>query len=107
MMGCDGLAWYLADRPDPDDPLLAGMPEWRRMVARRWDGELLAPAIIAGSETLILMLAVMDGAPSAVANDHLYVSTRWMAARWPAVADVCACIERVVGSYVSDEIRSN
>jgi hypothetical protein len=63
-------------------------PEWRRCVAVSDDGEVFAPAWIAGNEQKVGMCAAYDGGRAIVCDGHLYLPMSWLVREYPKLQEM-------------------
>ena len=75
----DKVIWCVADNPASQP----SMPEWLRSSAMDRKGRIYVPAVIGGSEDLVMLKATYDGTPVVISEDHLYVPIDWLIEEHP------------------------
>ena len=64
-------------------------PDWVRTAGIDVEGAVWVPAVIAGAELTVFLMASYDNEPITVSEDHLYVRAEWMKREIPAAAELC------------------
>ena len=74
-------------------------PQWMLSAALADDGTVFVPAVIAGNEGRVLLMASWDGISSVFDDGHIYLPADWMALEWPDISDVCLQIKSRVHEH--------
>lgn len=88
------MKWYVTQNTSD-----TRYPEWARSFAITEDGLILLPAALADAdnEAMIAISACeQTGSPTTAHLGHLYVSSTWLKAEYPDIADLVAGLEAVI-----------
>lgn len=65
------------------------IPMWSRYIYVTDDGDIFAPAILAGNEHSVVMCALFDGTKMVRDNGHVYLPLAWMEKEFPECKKGC------------------
>ncbi len=75
------------------------LEEWARSAAIGDDGTVYVPAAIADHEAAVMLCAMWSAEYILIDDDHLYVSSDWMAREYPNLAALCELIRSKVTAH--------
>lgn len=90
------LTWLVVQTDKPNR-----LAKWKRSVGVSPEGKIYVPAVIAGSEMMVLMCAGWDGTELLLLGKpgHLYVPADWMAREFPKTTEAIAKITKMVRAF--------
>ncbi|MDG9890549.1 hypothetical protein N7645_25810 [Pseudomonas juntendi] len=80
-----------------------GMPWWMLTVAISDTGIIFVPAAFAGDEQVVLFCTQIEDTPYAMSDDHVFVPSTWLAAKFPVARELCEMMEQWVEDMDTDE----
>lgn len=79
------------------------VPWWMSTVAISDNGIIFVSAALAGDEQVVLWCTQIEDTPYAMSDDHVFVPSTWLAAKFTGTRELCQMMEQWVKEMEQDE----